>query len=52
MENRCPKCNTDKVVKSGIVNNKQRFLCKDCNYFSCDDQFMDQEIQYYKTSAF
>lgn len=29
----CPKCNdSDAIVKSGIVNNKQRHLCKRCNY--------------------
>lgn len=29
----CPKCrNWNEVVKSGFVNNKQRFLCKSCNY--------------------
>lgn len=29
----CPKCNrTDAIVKSGIINSKQRYLCKLCNY--------------------
>src|SRR5690625_3036032 len=29
----CPKCNaTDTIVKSGFVNNKQRYLCKTCVY--------------------
>lgn len=29
----CPKCNqSNTVVKSGIVNNKQRYLCKNCVY--------------------
>lgn len=29
----CPKCNhSDLVVKSGIVNAKQRYLCKRCQY--------------------
>lgn len=32
MENKCPKCNGSTIVKSGIINEKQRFLCKDCNY--------------------
>lgn len=29
----CPKCgSTSSIVKSGFVNNKQRYLCKSCNY--------------------
>ncbi|MCX7548926.1 helix-turn-helix domain-containing protein [Xanthomarina sp. F1114] len=29
----CPKCNDQEgIVKSGIVNNKQRYLCKRCAY--------------------
>ena len=29
----CPKCSSQEgIVKSGIVNNKQRYLCKKCAY--------------------
>lgn len=29
----CPKCSSQEaIVKSGIVNNKQRYLCKRCTY--------------------
>ncbi len=28
----CPKCNHSGVVKSGIVNDRQRYKCKSCNY--------------------
>ncbi len=28
----CPRCSSLKVVKSGIVNDRQRFKCKKCNY--------------------
>ena len=29
----CPKCNDEEsIVKSGIVNEKQRYLCKKCAY--------------------
>ena len=28
----CPKCNGKECIKNGIVNNKQRFLCKHCKY--------------------
>ena len=34
MENsECPKCQSTHVVKSGIINQRQRFHCKKCNYF-------------------
>jgi transposase-like protein len=29
----CPKCGSNKVIKSGIINERQRFKCKGCNYF-------------------
>jgi transposase-like protein len=29
----CPQCRHDKVVKSGIVQERQRFKCKSCGYF-------------------
>jgi hypothetical protein len=28
----CPKCNSENIVKSGIVNKKQRYFCKSCQY--------------------
>jgi transposase-like protein len=28
----CPKCNSERCVKDGIVKNKQRYLCKPCKY--------------------
>lgn len=29
----CPKCKSEEVVKSGVVKGRQRFRCKECNYF-------------------
>lgn len=29
----CPKCQSGKVVKSGVVKGRQRYNCKDCSYF-------------------
>lgn len=30
---KCPKCQiTERILKSGIIRDKQRFYCKDCNY--------------------
>ena len=28
----CPKCGSEKCVKDGIVNGKQRYRCKHCNF--------------------
>lgn len=32
-ETRCPRCASTQLVKSGIVNDRQRFKCKQCRYF-------------------
>lgn len=29
----CPKCHSEELVKSGIVKARQRYRCKQCNYF-------------------
>ena len=31
-EKTCPKCKEKECIKNGIVNNKQRYLCKHCNH--------------------
>ena len=28
----CPKCNASEAIKSGVVNDRQRFKCKSCGY--------------------
>lgn len=30
---KCPKCQSLKHVKSGVIKGKQRYQCKECNYF-------------------
>lgn len=55
MENSCPKCLQNNIVKSGIIKDKQRFLCKDCNYYftvkklgkQIDDYFVTKALQLY-----
>lgn len=55
MPNSCPKCNNNNVVKSGIIKDRQRFLCKDCNYYftvkklgkQIDDYFVTKALQLY-----
>jgi len=28
----CPKCSSEKCVKDGIINKRQRYRCKSCNF--------------------
>lgn len=54
-EIKCPKCNFDQVVKSGIVVDRQRYKCKKCSYhFSVaklgkkiDDYYVTKALQLY-----
>ncbi len=34
----CPKCKSDNIVKSGLINEVQRYKCKLCNYHFTVDQ--------------
>jgi len=37
MLNICPKCNKKNFIKAGVINNNQRYKCKECGYhFSSD----------------
>ena len=53
--NTCPKCLNNNVVKSGIIKDRQRFLCKECNYYftvnklgrQIDDYFVTKALQLY-----
>lgn len=55
MINLCPNCQSDKVIKSGVVQDRQRFKCKSCNYhFSVnklgkkiDDYYVNKALQLY-----
>ena len=43
----CPKCNSERTFKFGIVRNKQRYKCKDCsfNYTSLLPSGKPQELK-------
>jgi transposase-like protein len=51
----CPKCQSDKHTKAGIVQGRQRFKCSDCHYhFSVakagkkiDDYYVTKALQLY-----
>ena len=53
--NLCPNCNSDNYIKSGIVNNRQRYKCKSCGYFfsvnkmgkKIDDYYVNKALQLY-----
>ncbi|MCC5924505.1 MAG: IS1 family transposase [Crocinitomicaceae bacterium] len=47
----CPQCQSNKVVKSGVVNNKQRYKCNDCGYHFTVNKIGKQIDMYYVTKA-
>lgn len=51
MENQCPKCGLKNTVKSGIIKERQRYLCKECNYYFTVKKLGKQIDDYYVTKA-
>lgn len=47
----CPKCRSPKIIKSGIVNNRQRYTCKQCAYNFTVDKIGKKIDDYYITKA-
>lgn len=47
----CPKCQSSGIVKSGIVNEKQRYLCKKCRYYFTVNKIGKKIDDYYVTKA-
>ena len=53
--NICPNCNSESIIKSGIIKHRQRYKCKDCNYFftvnklgkKIDDYYVNKALQLY-----
>ena len=53
--NLCPNCSSDQYIKSGIVNDRQRYKCKSCGYFftvnklgkRIDDYYVNKALQLY-----
>lgn len=53
--NTCPNCLSEEYVKSGVVNDRQRYKCKKCNYNftvnklgkKIDDYFVNKALQLY-----
>lgn len=47
----CPRCLSEERIKSGIVKGKQRFRCKQCNYFYTVNKIGKQIDPYYIVKA-
>lgn len=47
----CPRCQGQHIVKSGIINDKQRFKCKSCNYYFTVNKIGKKIDNYYVTKA-
>jgi transposase-like protein len=47
----CPKCQNSKIIKSGIIKERQRYLCKLCNYFFTVNKVGKKIDDYYVTKA-
>jgi transposase-like protein len=47
----CPKCQGNQITKSGVINSKQRYLCKKCNYFFTVNKIGKKIDDYYVTKA-
>jgi transposase-like protein len=44
---KCPSCGAISIIKAGIVNNRQRFKCKTCNYYFTVDKLGKRISDYY-----
>ena len=47
----CPRCSASEVVKSGIVNDRQRYRCKPCAYNFSVNKLGKNIDSYYVTKA-
>lgn len=53
--NFCPSCQSENIIKSGIVNDRQRYKCKECGYNftvnklgkKIDDYYVIKALQLY-----
>lgn len=48
---KCPKCFGENIVKSGYIKDKQRYKCKNCQYFFTVEKLGKQIDDYYVTKA-
>ncbi len=51
MISNCPNCQSKKYHKAGIVKQRQRYKCKDCNYYFTVDKAGKEIDKYYVNKA-
>lgn len=47
----CPRCYSEKLTKSGVVKDRQRYKCKDCNYYFTVNKLGKKIDNYYIIKA-
>lgn len=47
----CPKCQGSNTVKSGVIKDRQRYLCKKCSYYFTVNKLGKKIDDYYVTKA-
>lgn len=48
---KCPNCNSKTFVRNGKRVNKQRYLCKQCNYRFTGETILRKKDRYFQTKA-
>lgn len=48
---RCPKCDSEEYIKSGVVQGRQRYKCRQCNYHFTVQKLGKKVDDYYVTKA-
>lgn len=51
MRPHCPRCQAPRPIKSGIVQNRQRYKCKECHYHFTVEKLGKRIPEYYVTKA-
>lgn len=47
----CPSCSSENQIKSGVINGRQRYKCKDCSYYFTVDKIGKKIDDYYVNKA-
>lgn len=47
----CPNCQSTRFTKAGVLNDRQRYKCKACNYFFTVDKLGKKIDDYYVNKA-
>ncbi|MGB0524674.1 MAG: transposase [Flammeovirgaceae bacterium] len=47
----CPRCYSESLIKSGVIKNRQRYKCKQCNYYFTVNKLGKRIDSYYVIKA-